>query len=202
MKTRTNLVPPGTRMSLGEYEALKAKKDKTDQDYCALQWFEESYFNKSANLAAEFRTNQLPKLMDEYADYIESPAAVQAIYAKVNKLDYRKGDLVTTGSWPHRDHTVTVNGIDFEFHTGTALNYSRAECIFNTIDSVLHDSMDAENYTLEEFLEEFGYVGYVGTGETALKGIGTYRAMKEERKKALQIWSENEIEIYCKNVNL
>lgn len=187
MKTQTSLVPPGTRMSLGEYEALKAKKYKTDQDYCALQWFEESYFNKSANLAAEFKMSQLPKLMDEYADYIESPAAVQAIYAKVNKLGYRKGDLVTTGSWPHRDHTVTVNGFDFEFHTGTALNYSRAECIFNTIDSVLHDSMDAENYTLEEFLEEFGYVGYVGTGETALKGIGAYHAMKEERKKALQI---------------
>ena len=202
MKTQTNFVPPGTRMSLGEYEALKAKKYKTDQDYYALQLFEESYFNKSANLAAEFKMSQLPKLMDEYADYIESPASVQAIYAKVNKLGYRKGDLVTTGSWPHRDHTVTVNGFDFEFHTGTALNYSRAECIFNTIDSVLHDSMDAENYTLEEFLEEFGYVGYVGTGETALKGIGAYRAMKEERKKALQIWSADEIEIYCKNVNL
>lgn len=202
MKKQTNLMPPGTRMNLDEYEALKAKKNKTDQDCCALQWFEESYFNKSANLASEFKTNQLPKLMDEYAEYIESTAAVQAIYAKVNKLGYRKGDLVTTGSWPHRDHTITVNGIDFEFHTGIGLNYSRAECIFNTIDSVLHDSMDAENYTLEEFLEEFGYVGYVGTGETALKGIGAYRAMKEERKKALQIWSADEIEIYCKNVNL
>lgn len=218
MKTQTNLVPPGTRMDLDEYKALKAKKDKTDRDYCTLQWFEESYFNKyGINLAArssthsaryfyactdKFRTNQLPKLMDEYADYIESPAAVQAIYAKVNKLGYRKGDLVTTGSWPHRDHTVTVNGIDFEFHTGIDLNYSCAECIFNTIDSVLHDSMDAENYTLEEFLEEFGYVGYVGTGETALKGIGAYRAMKEERKKALQIWSADEIETYCTNVNL
>lgn len=197
-----HLVPPGTRMNLDEYEALKAKKNKTDQDYCILQWFEESYFNKSANLAAEFRTNQLPKLMDEYADYIESPAAVQAIYAKVDKLAYRKGDLVTTDGWPHRNHTVTVNGIDFEFHTGTALNYSRAECIFNTIDSVLHDSMDAENYTLEEFLEEFGYVGYVGTDESALKGIGIYRATKEQRKKALQIWSADEIETYCTNVNL
>ena len=202
MKTQTNFMPPGIRMSLGEYEALKAKKNKTDQDYCALQWFEESYFNKSANLAAEFKTNQLPKLMDEYADYIESPAAVQAIYAKVNKLDYRKGDLVTADGWPHRNHTVTVNGIDFEFHTGTAINYSRSECIFNTIDSVLHDCMDDENYTLEEFLEEFGYVGQGSSGETALKGIGVYRAMKEERKKALQIWSADEIEIYCKNVNL
>lgn len=197
-----HLVPPGTRMDLDEYKALSAKKNKTDQDYCALRWFEESYFNKSANLAAEFKMSQLPKLMDKYADYIESPAAVQAIYAKVNKLGYRKGDLVIADSWPHRDHTVTVNGFDFEFHTGTALNYSRAECIFNTIDSVLHDSMDAENYTLEEFLEEFGYVGYVCTGETALKGIGAYRAMKEERKKALRIWSADEIETYCTNVNL
>ena len=202
MKTQTNLMPPGTCMNLDEYKALLDKANKTDQDYCTLQWFEESYFNKSANLAAEFKTSQLPKLMDEYADYIESPAAVQAIYAKVNKLGYRKGDLITTDGWPHRDHTVTVNGFDFEFHTGTALNYSRAECIFNTIDSVLHDSMDAENYTLEEFLEEFGYVSYVGTGETALKGIGAYRAMKEERKKALQIWSADEIETYCKNVNM
>ena len=202
MKTKIHLVPPGTRMDLDEYNALKAKKDKTDRDYCTLQWFEESYFNKSANLASEFRTNQLPKLMDEYADYIESPAAVQAIYAKVNKLAYRKGDLVTTDGWPHRNHTVIVNGIDFEFHTGTALNYSCAECIFNTIDSVLHDSMDAENYTLEEFLEMFGYVGQGSSGETALKGIGIYRATKEQRKKALQIWSADEIETYCTNVNL
>lgn len=59
--------------------------------------------------------------------------------------------------------------------------------------------MDAENYTLEEFLEEFGYVG---TGETALKGIGAYHAMKEERKKALQIWKQDEIADYCANVNL
>lgn len=197
-----HLVPPGTRMSLAQYEALKAKKDKTDQDYCILQWFEESYFNKSADLAAKFRTNQLPKFMDGYADYIESPAAVQAIYAKVDKLDYRKGDLVTTDGWPHRNHTVIVNGIDFEFHTGTALNYSCAECIFNTIDSVLHDSMDAENYTLEEFLEMFGYVGQGSSGESALKGIGIYRATKEQRKKALQIWSADEIETYCTNVNL
>ena len=202
MKTQTHLVPPGTRMDLDEYKVLKAKKNKTDQDYCILRWFEESYFNKSANLAAEFRTNQLPKLMDEYADYIESPAAVQAIYAKVNKLGYRKGDLVTTDGWPHRNHTVIVNGIDFEFHTGIALNYSCAECIFNTIDSVLHDSMDAENYTLEEFLEMFGYVGQGSSGETALKGIGIYRAIKEQRKKALQIWSADEIETYCTNVNL
>ena len=202
MKTQTNLVPPGTRMNLDEYKALLAKANKTDQDYCTLQWFEESYFDESANLASEFKTRHLRRLMNKYADYIESPAAVKAIYAKVNKLCYRKGDLITTDGWPHRNHTVTVNGFDFEFHTGIALNYSRSECIFNTIDSVLHDCMDAENYTLEEFLEEFGYVGYVGTGETALKGIGVYRAMKEERKKALQIWSADEIETYCTNVNL
>ena len=196
MKTQTNLVPPGTRMNLDEYKALLAKANKTDQDYCTLQWFEESYFNESANLASEFKTRHLRKLMNKYADYIESPAAVKAIYAKVNKLGYCKGDLITTDEWPHRNHTVTVNGFDFEFHTGTALNYGRAECIFNTVDSVLHDCMDAENYTLEEFLEEFG------SGETALKGIGVYRAMKEERRKALQIWSADEIETYCTNVNL
>lgn len=37
MKTQTNLVPPGTRMNLDEYEALLAKANKTDQDYCTLQ---------------------------------------------------------------------------------------------------------------------------------------------------------------------
>lgn len=202
MKTQTHLVPPGTRMNLDEYNALREKPNKTDQDYCKLKWFEESYFNKSANLATEFKANQLQKLMDEYANYIEAQDAVQAVYAKVNKLAYRKGDLVTTDGWPHRNHTVTVNGIDFEFHTGTGLNYSRAECIFNTIDSVLHDCMDAENYTLEEFLEEFGYVGQGSSGETALKGIAAYRAMKEERQKALAIWTPDEIENYCTNVNL
>lgn len=202
MKMQTSLMPPGTRMSLDEYKALIAKKNKTDQDYCALQWFEESYFDKSANLASEFKISHLRRLMNKYADYIESTAAVRAIYAKVNKLGYCKGNLITTDGWPHRSHTVTVNGFDFEFHTGIALNYSRSECIFNTIDSVLHDCMDAENYTLEEFLEEFGYVGQGSTGDTALKGIGAYRAMKEERKKALQIWSADEIETYCTNVNL
>lgn len=202
MKTQTSLMPPGTRMSLDEYKALRDKANKTDQDYCTLQWFEEFYFNKSAKLASEFKTSHLRRLMNKYADYIESPAAIRAVYAKVKKLGYRKGDLVTADSWPHRSHTVTVNGFDFEFHTGIALNYSRSECIFNTIDSVLHDSMDAENYTLEEFLEMFGYVGQGSSGESALKGIGVYRAMKEERKKALQIWSADEIETYCTNVNL
>lgn len=31
-----HLVPPGTRMDLDEYKALKAKKNKTDRDYCTL----------------------------------------------------------------------------------------------------------------------------------------------------------------------
>lgn len=190
------------KMTVTDYETLKAKKNKTDQDYMLINLFEEKVYNKSSKLANEFYSSQLPKLLIEYADYIESPDAVRAIYARINKLDYHKGELVTTDKWPHRNHTVTVNGINFEFHTGVALDYSRAECIFNTIDSVLHDCMNAENYTLEEFLEEFGYVGYDSTGETALKGIGAYHAMKEEREKALQIWKHYEITNYCANVNL
>lgn len=187
------------KMTITDYETLKAKKNKTDQDYMRINFFEEKFYNKSGELANEFCSSQLPKLLDEYADYIESPDAVRAIYARVDKLAYNKGELVTTDKWPHRNHTVTVNGIDFEFHTGIALNYSSAECIFNTIDSVLHESEDAENYTLEEFLEEFCYLD---SGESALRGINAYRAIKENRRKALQIWKQDEIADYCANVNL
>ena len=187
------------KITVAYYEALKAKRNKTDQDYMLLHLFEEKFYNKSGYLADEFRSSQLPKLLDEYADYIESPDAVRTIYAKVNKLAYRKDELVTTDKWPHRNHTVTVNGIDFEFHTGIALDYSRAECIFNTIDSVLHECMDAENYTLEEFLEEFCYLD---SGESALRGINAYCVIKENSRKALQIWKQNEIANYCENVNL
>lgn len=187
------------KMTIADYETLKAKKNKTDQDYMLINLFEEKFYNKSGKLANEFRSSQLPKLLEEYADYIESPDAVRAIYAKVDKLDYHKGELVTTDKWPHRNHTVTVNGIDFEFHTGIALDYSRAECIFNAIDSVLHECKDAENYTLEEFLEEFCYLD---SGESALRGINAYRAIKENSRKALQIWKRYEITNYCANVNL
>ncbi len=187
------------KMTITDYETLKAKKNKTDQDYMRLNFFEEKFYNKSGKLADEFRSSQLPKLLDEYADYIESPDVVRAIYAKVNKLAYHKGELVTTDKWPHRNHTVTVNGIDFEFHTGIALDYSKAECIFNTIDSVLHECVDAENYTLEEFLEEFCYLD---SGESALRGINAYRAIKENSRNALQIWKHYEIINYCANVNL
>ena len=187
------------KMTIADYEALKAKKNKTDQDYMRLNLFEEKFYNKSGELADEFRSSQLPKLLVEYADYIESFDAVRAIYAKVNKLAYHKGELVTTDKWPHRNHTVTVNGIDFEFHTGIALDYSRAECIFNAINSVLHECVDTENYTLEEFLEEFCYLD---SGESALRGINAYRAIKENSRKALQIWKRYEITNYCANVNL
>lgn len=187
------------KMTITDYVTLKAKKNKTDQDYMRLNFFEEKFYNKSGELANEFRSSQLPKLLDEYADYIESPDAVRAIYARVDKLDYHKGELVTTDKWPHRNHTVTVNGIDFEFHTGIALDYSCAECIFNSIDSVLHECEDVENYTLEEFLEEFCYLD---SGESALRGINAYRVIKENRRKALQIWKQNEIADYCANVNL
>lgn len=187
------------KMTITDYETLKAKKNKTDQDYMRLNFFEEKFYNKSGKLANEFCSSQLPKLLDEYADYIESPDAVRAIYARINKLDYHKGKLVTTDKWPHRNHTVTVNGIDFEFHTGIALDYSRAECIFNAIDSVLHECEDAENYTLEEFLEEFCYLD---SGESALRGINAYRAIKENSRKALQIWKQGEIADYCANINL
>ena len=187
------------KMTITDYETLKEKKNKTDQDYMRINFFEEKFYNKSGKLANEFCSFWLPKLLDEYADYIESPDAVRAIYARVDKLAYNKGELVTTDKWPHRNHTVTVNGIDFEFHTGIALDYSRAELIFNTIDSVLHESEDAENYTLEEFLEEFCYLD---SGESALRGINAYRAIKENRRKALQIWKQDEIADYCANVNL
>lgn len=187
------------KMTIADYETLKAKKNKTDQDYMRIDFFEEKFYNKSGKLANEFCSSQLPKLLDEYADYIESPDAVRAIYARINKLDYHKGELVTTDKWPHRNHTVTVNGINFEFHTGSALDYSRAECVFNTIDSVLHECVDAENYTLEEFLEEFCYLD---SGESALRGINAYRAIKENSRKALQIWKRYEITNYCANVNL
>lgn len=187
------------KMTITDYETLKAKKNKTDQDYMRLNFFEENFYNKSGELANEFRSSQLPKLMDEYTGYIESPDVVRAIYARVDKLDYHKGELVTTDKWPHRNHTVTVNGIDFEFHTGIALDYSRAECIFNAIDSVLHECEDAENYTLEEFLEEFCYLD---SGESALRGINAYRAIKENSRKVLQIWKQDEITNYCANVNL
>lgn len=190
---------PYRKMTVTDYVTLKAKKNKTDQDYMLINLFEEKFYNKSGKLANEFCSSQLPKLLDEYADYIESPDAVRAIYAKVDKLAYHKGELVTTDKWPHRNHTVTVNGIDFEFHTGIALDYSSSECIFNTIDSVLHDCMNAENYTLEEFLEEFCYLD---SGESALRGINAYRAIKENSRKALQIWKQYEITNYCANVNL
>ena len=187
------------KMTIADYETLKAKKNKTDQDYMRLNFFEEKFYNKSGKLANEFCSSQLPKLLEEYADYIESPDAVRAIYARINKLDYHKGELVMTDKWPHRNHTVTVNGIDFKFHTGIALDYSRAECIFNAIDSVLHECEDAENYTLEEFLEEFCYLD---SGESALRGINAYHAIKENSIKALQIWKQDEIADYCTNVNL
>lgn len=187
------------KMTIYDYETLKAKKNKTDQDYMRINFFEEKFYNKSGELANEFRSSQLPKLLIKYADYIESPDAVRAIYARINKLDYHKGELVTNDKWPHRNHTVTVNGIDFEFHTGIALDYSRAECIFNAIDSVLHECEDAENYTLEEFLEEFCYLD---SGESALRGINAYHAIKENSIKAMQIWKQDEIADYCANVNL
>ena len=187
------------KMTIDDYETLKAKKNKTDQDYMRLNFFEEKFYNKSGKLANEFCFSQLPKLLKEYADYIESPDAVRAIYARINKLDYHKGELVMADKWPHRNHTVTVNGIDFKFHTGIALDYSRAERIFNAIDSVLHECEDAENYTLEEFLEEFCYLD---SGESALRGINAYHAIKENSIKAMQIWKQDEIADYCANVNL
>lgn len=187
------------KMTIYDYETLKAKKNKTDQDYMRLNFFEEKFYNKSGKLANEFCFSQLPKLLKEYADYIESPDAVRAIYARINKLDYHKGELVMADKWPHRNHTVTVNGIDFKFHTGIALDYSRAECIFNAIDSVLHECEDAENYTLDEFLEEFCYLD---SGESALRGINAYHAIKENSIKAMQIWKQDEIADYCANVNL
>lgn len=187
------------KMTITDYETLKSKKNKTDQDYMRLNFFEEEFYNKSGKLANEFCSSQLPKLLEEYADYIESPDAVRAIYARINKLDYHKGELVTTDKWPHRNHTITVNGIDFEFHTGIALDYSRSECIFNAINSVLHECDDAENYTLEEFLEEFCYLD---SGESELRGINAYHAIKENSIKAMQIWKQDEIADYCANVNL
>ena len=187
------------KMTIDDYETLKAKKNKTDQDYMRINFFEEKFYNKSGKLANEFCFSQLPKLLEEYADNNESPDAVRAIYARVDKLDYHKGELVMTDKWPHRNHTVTVNGIDFEFHTGIAFDYSRAECIFNAIDNVLHECEDAENYTLEEFLEEFCYLD---SGESALRGINAYHAIKENSIKAMQIWKQDEIADYCANVNL
>lgn len=39
------------KMAVADYEALKAKKDKTDQDYMLINLFEEKFYNKSGELA-------------------------------------------------------------------------------------------------------------------------------------------------------
>ncbi len=78
------------KMTIDDYETLKAKKNKTDQDYMRLNFFEEKFYNKSGKLANEFCFSQLPKLLEEYADYIESPDAVRAIYARIKKSTITK----------------------------------------------------------------------------------------------------------------
>lgn len=53
------------KMTIADYETLKAKKNKTDQDYMLINFFEEKFYNKSGKLANEFCSSQLPKLLDE-----------------------------------------------------------------------------------------------------------------------------------------
>lgn len=45
------------KMTIDDYETLKAKKNKTDQDYMRLNFFEEKFYNKSGELANEFRSS-------------------------------------------------------------------------------------------------------------------------------------------------
>jgi hypothetical protein len=80
---------------------------------------------------------------------------------------------------------------------GSVNDYKRKQPELSDIDlldaaqMVIEDALSSENYTLPEFLEEFGYLK---SGESALKGINVYNKCAEMFKKLDKMYTPNELE--------
>ena len=63
---------------------------------------------------------------------------------------------------------------------------------------IIQDALCARDYTLEQFLEEFGYLE---SGQTALNGIKTYHQCKQLYDDLMKIFTQEELDKLTEELN-
>lgn len=154
----------------------------------------------------EIVIDSFKKVLSDYSDYIEDEEKVIELFSKIETLRYINVGMFTEDKWKFNKHIFVINGLNFEYKTGTGINtksnksnsYNYYKLILDAIYCFLQDA--SYNYMSEDdFLEELGYTESI---ESFRKGQKAYRECKETYDKCNKIWGRNTIENLYDIINL
>lgn len=137
-------------------------------------------------------------VLEHYSDYITDIEKVVDLFRKIETLQYFNIGRFSENNWTYNEHRFVINGLSFEYRTGTGINCTESKSgsfnyyklILDAIYCLLTESNYAMNYTEDDFLEELGYTESV---ETFRKGQKAYRECKETFEKCVKIWGKDTI---------
>lgn len=184
---------------MNELKNRSLKRVKIGESFGAIGGLERSYFlEKPTGFNSDLvpQVKALNQVLEYYEDYINDMKKILDIWDKMKTVVYINAGFHDEDGWKHNKHFVIINGISFEYKTGTGIKlknnyYSLYKLIFDAICCVLDEANMADYYTnMDEFLCETGYTENI---KQIRKGGSAYRHMQQNKEKALEIWSREDI---------
>ena len=169
-----------------------------------------AYFHKMeiSTLGKILCSNQFQKLetivegynsfIEYFSQYILDMDKFEEILSKIESIRYIYVGELCENNWKYNSHILIINGINFEYKTGTGINckenknniYNYYKLFINVIWCILGDSADSQEYTEDDFLDMLGYTENV---KSYKEGLKAYQACKEQYEKCSKIWSRKQI---------
>ena len=136
--------------------------------------------------------------IEYFSQYILDMDKFKEILSKIESIRYIYVGELTEDKWKYNAHILVINGINFEYRSGTGINcrenknniYNYYKLFINVIWCILGDSVDSQEYTEDDFIDMFGYAE---DAKSYKKGIKCYQACKEQYEKCSKIWSRKQI---------
>ena len=169
-----------------------------------------AYFHKMevSGLGKILCSNQFQKLetiqegynsfIEYFSQYILDMDKFKEILSKIESIRYIYVGELCENNWEYNAHILVINGINFEYRTGTGINckenknnfYNYYKLFLNVITCIMEDAKYSQELTEDEFVEELGYTEDV---KSYKKGIKCYQGCKEQYEKCYKIWSRRQI---------
>lgn len=135
---------------------------------------------------------KLKNIFEDYAEYINDKKALHDIFAKIKSFSYINSGYGVDNGWQFNRHGLIINGVFFEYRTGTGIKCNDyMKILFDAVFCLIDESNIAINYSEDDFLTEFGYCDTV---KNYKKGIAAFATMKDNAEKILEIFGRETVE--------
>ena len=136
--------------------------------------------------------------MEDYSEYILNMEKFKELFSKIESIRYIYVGELCENNWKYNLHILVINGINFEYRTGTGINckenknnfYNYYRIFTNVITCIIEDAKYFQELTEDEFVEELGYTENV---KSYREGSKVYQACKEQYERCSKIWSRKQI---------